>query len=395
MHLKRALARCHRNRKAMKLLSALSILCFVLISNGGILSPTPRLKTYAALTLLSATATSTQRPLSAAPISTLVSSANRFGVIISGQDVARREVVNAVKNLGAEWVRLNLKLGTGNQGYTLFLASGINVILTVSNQDPSNIVVTYGTLRQWPNAGFPFKSQTQYQQRIRAVLQPALPYLTQGQQLWMQAENEIIDATVNPVSTYWRGTEEQYLAQLQALYEAVKSVNADIPVVSTSFASRTLDALSEQNDARHELAVRHVARLLTQGQLDAVDLHFYGCVEDIAAKVKAVKERTPAGKQFIWISTENGGPDFRCKTTPISWKQNLAQFEQLQAKQVSARLSACAENGGSICLWFSFLDQKKSDDVFSHLGLVDQGTNPPRRKPAYEAFKAFVAKQKK
>jgi len=102
----------------------------------------------------------------------------------------------------------------------------------------------------------------------------------------------------------------------------------------------------------------------------------------------------PAGQPISWISTENGGPDFRCKATPVSWKDDLAQFEQEQAKQVPLRLSACLGNGGSICLWFSLFDLKNSDDVFSHLGLLDQDATPPRKKPAYDAFKAFVTKQK-
>jgi hypothetical protein len=314
-------------------------------------------------------------------------------VLVSGQNVTRPEIVTAVKDLGAGWVRLNLNLGTSSQDYTLFLASGINVVLTISNHDPSNVVTTYGTLQEWPNAGFPFKAKAQYQQQIRDILEPALPYLAQGRQVWVQAENEISDAAMNPASSYWRGTDAQYVAQLQALYEAVKSVNASIPVVLTSFASETLDALREQNDSRHEFAAQHVTTLLNQGQFDAVDLHFYGCVEDIAAKVNAVRERMPAGKPFIWISTENGGPDSRCNTTPLSWKQDLAQFEQEEAQQVPLRLSACAENGGSICLWFSFFDLKNSGEVFSHLGLIDQGTDPPRKKPAYDAFQTFIAKQ--
>jgi len=379
----------------MKRSFALFMLCSILVSCTRFRATEPVPEKQATPTLPNPPVTSAPSNPPAPLTPTSASSTKQLGVIISGQNIARPEIVDAVKDLGVGWVRLNLNLGMDSQDYTLFLASGMNVVLTISNQDPSNIVTTYGTLREWPNAGFPFKSRTQYQQQIRTVLEPALPYLAQGQQVWVQAENEVGDAAVNSASSYWRGTDEQYLAQLQALYEAVKSVNTNIPVVLTSFASQTLDALSEQNNVRHELAVKHVTKLLTQGQFDAVDLHFYGCVEDIAAKVKAVKERTSTGKPFIWISTENGGPDFRCLTTPLSWKQDLAQFEQLQAKQVSARLSACVENGGSICLWFSFFDLKNEVDVFSHLGLLDQDTNPPRKKPAYEAFKAFVATQKK
>lgn len=325
---------------------------------------------------------------------TAPSSQNRFGVLISGADVARPEIVNAAKELGVGWVRLNLKLDGHDQDYTLFLAAGINVVLTMANQDPANLDTKYGTLKEWQNAGFPFKSQTTYQQRVRATLEPALPFLAQGRQVWVQAENEISDAAVNPNSVYWRGTTEQYLTQVRALSDAVKALSPTIPVVLSSFASESLDAIGVPNNPRHDFANNHVTALLTQGRYDAVDLHFYGCVEDIPAKVKAIKERMPAGKTFVWISTENGGPDSRCPTTPTTWQQNPTRFEQLQAQQVSARLGACAENGSSICLWFSFFDLRHEVDVFSHLGLLDQSVNPPRKKPAYDAFKNFVAQKK-
>lgn len=368
----------------MKRTLSLAMLSFFLASCVPVSSPTPR--------------PTVPNPTAPSPPPTFTPSPSRFGVFVSRQDVAARpEVVNAAKELGAGWVRINLDLGANTQDYTQYLASGINVVLMVSNQDPSNIVTAYGTPQEWPNAGFPFKSQAQYQQQVRSLLQPALTYLKQGRQVWVQGGNEIFDASVDPKtkSLYWRGTQAQYLDQLQALYEAVKSVNANIPVVLTSFASWTTDALNDQNNPNHALAVKYVTELLTQGKFDAIDLHFYGCVEDLPAKVKAVKERMPAGKTVVWISTENGGPDFRCKTTPLSWKQDLAQFEQLQATQVPARLAACAENGASICLWFSLFDLKQADDVFSHLGLLDQDTNPPRKKSAYEAFKTFMAKQGK
>jgi hypothetical protein len=58
------------------------------------------------------------------------------------------------------------------------------------------------------------------------------------------------------------------------------------------------------------------------------------------------------------------------------------------------RLSACAGQGGSICLRFSLFDFKKSADTFNHLGLLDQDAIPPRKKPAYIAFKIFIAQQK-
>ena len=327
-------------------------------------------------------------------IASSITGAKRFGVFISRYETASPEVINAVKELGADWVRINLDLGPHSQEYVPYLAAGINVVLTICNQDPSNIITTYGTLQDWSFASFPYESREQYMDEVRTVLKPALPYLKKGQQVWVQAGNEIFDASKYPKNYYWRGTDEQYLAQLEALHEAAKSVDANIPVVLTSFSTELLDVLIEPHNPNHGAFTDHVTTLLTQGKFDAVDLHFYGCAADIPAKVSAVRNLMPQGRQFLWICTENGGPDFRCNRTPVSWKQDLASFEKLEALQVPARLNLCAENGVSICLWFSLYDLKNSPDIFSHLGLLDQDTNPPRQKPAYKAFIAFIDQQK-
>ncbi len=58
---------------------------------------------------------------------------------------------------------------------------------------------------------------------------------------------------------------------------------------------------------------------------------------------------------------------------------------------MSARLNACTRAGGAACLWFSLFDLKNEVDVFNHLGLLDPRQTPPRAKPAYAAFKSFVA----
>ncbi len=330
-------------------------------------------------------------PVEVAATSTQVPSPspqNPFGAMISGEDIVRPEIIQIVNELGAKWVRVNVSLGNRKQDYGPFLEAGINLVLTIRNNDPSNADTTYGTVNDWPRAGFPYLDKGKYQQSVRDVLTPLLPYLANGAQVWVQAENEVGDAALNPKGVYWRGTTDQYLNQLRALYEAVKSVNPDMPVVLSSFTSEGLDAAIDPADKRHEYSSTHITRLLTEGQYDAADLHFYGCVEDISAKVKWVRDIMPADKR--WISTEDGGPDSRCATTPHSWTEDLARFEEVQAQQVPARLSACAENGGSICLWFSLFDLKREDEVFSHLGLLDQSSAPPRFKPAFMAFQNFV-----
>lgn len=84
-------------------------------------------------------------------------------------------------------------------------------------------------------------------------------------------------------------------------------------------------------------------------------------------------------------------PDSRCPTTPATWQQDPARFEQLQAEQIPERLGACVDEGGSVCLWFSLYDARGEAEVFRHLGLLDQSVIPPRKKPAYDAFQAFAA----
>ena len=312
--------------------------------------------------------------------------ASRFGVLISGG--RRPDIASYLTDLGADWARVNLSLNGDDPDLRPLLDAGVNLILTISNRDPSNADTAYGSLEEWPNAGFPYRSRDAYQNRVAAVLEPLLPYLDQGWQVWVQAENEVGDAALNPKSKYWRGDTDQYLAQLSALREAVKSLDPSIPVVLSSFPSESLDKALDVSDPLHAYAVNHMQRLLLEGAYDAADLHFYGCVEDIPAKVGWVKAIMPADK--LWISTENGGPDPRCLTTPHTWGENPAVYEQKQVEQLAARLTACAESGGAICLWFSLFDLKNEVEPFTHMGLLDPRVSPPQKKPAYEAFKEFV-----
>ena len=299
-------------------------------------------------------------------------------------------MVDIVKDLGGSCVRINYRLGESDHDFTRFLEAGLDVILTFDNNDLSNIDTKYGRPREWPNAGFPFQSKAVYQKRVREVLTAVKPFLALGRRVWAQCENEIGDAALNPKSRYWRGTTAQYLTQLQAFREAVASVSTSIPVVLTSFPSEALSAAIDSSNRHHRYAETHLTTLLMSHEYDVVDLHFYGCPEDIPAKVNWIKQRLPMGKR--WISTENGGPDSRCASTPISWRQNQAAFEQLQVKQVGQRLQAAADQGASVCMWFSLFDLRgESSDVFNRLGLIDQSTTPPRKKPAYDTFKKFAA----
>jgi hypothetical protein len=331
------------------------------------------------------------------PTATVAARSNRFGFFVGTPNkIVNTKVIQPLNEIGnVGWVRLEIFLGETGQDYTPYLAAGFNVILTIVNKNPDNIVTDYGTAQDWPGAGFPFQKKDQYQQDIRTLLQPAVAYLQQGRQVWVQAENEETDATVEKNAIYWRGTDEQYLAQSQAFYTAVKSVSPNIRVALTSFAGYMLENIANPNMPGYAYSVQHVTLLLTQAKYDGLDLHFYKCVEDIPNLVKALKALVPAGQPFVWISTENGGPMANCKSTRITWQQDLAQYEKLQAEQLPERLSACIANGGRICLWFSFFDLHNIDDTFNHLGVIDLFADPARKKPAYVAYQAFTAKQQK
>ena len=328
--------------------------------------------------------------------------ARRFGVHVGGVPEAG-QVVRALQQLDSSWARVNDHLDGHSPDLTAYLRSGIDLVVTFNNADPQNSDSTYGSPSRFPGAGFPFRSRERYQTRVREALAPALPFLRRGRQVWAQCENEIMDAKLNPRSRFWRGTLDQYAAQLEAFAAAVHAVDPSIPVVLTSVASRTLDALIEPSNPGHADATRFVTRLLSSPRYDAVDLHFYGCVEDIPAKVAWVQSHLPAGRR--WISTENGGPDDRCRTTPHAYADDPSRFEQAQARQVPARLAACADRGGAVCLWFSLFDLRGEETAFAHLGLVDIagaargpargrgsiGRGDARRKAAFDSFREFVA----
>lgn len=339
----------------------------------------------------------------------------KFGVIIGQGKVT--SIIEILKDLDVSWVRINNHLDGKGGDISQFLDAGFNVVITVSNRDPQNLDTAYGSSGKFGQGGFPFKSKQAYQQRIKELLTPLVPYLKKGRRIMLQCENEIVDVTWNPKTRYWRGTTGQYLKQLDAFYEAVKSVNPSIPVVITSFASETLSILIEPGNPKNKSAVSFADKLIKEGKYDVADLHFYGCVEDIPKKVGWVKQHLPSGKK--WISTENGGPDFRCPATALHYEDNPQRYEEIQAKQVSQRLSACADNGGSVCLWFSLIDLRGEVNVFSHMGLLgisglegkkgkfrgmrkkgrfgakevdfEKLMQALRKKPAYEAFKSFVS----
>ena len=340
---------------------------------------------------------------------TVCADSEKFGVIIGGLG-RMPDPSEVLEDLGVRWVRVNNHLDNKDANAARLLEAGFNVIITFNNHDTENMLTDYGNPEQFVHAGFPFASKEIYQRKIREVLAPLTFYLAKGRRIMAQCENEINDASINTKSRYWRGTVAQYLSQLDAFYEAVKTVNSSIPVVLSGFASGVLSGAvkSDLDGSMSGLAAKLLIALLTKGRYDAADLHFYGCTDDITPQARWVKKYLPSGKS--WISTENGGPDYRCGSTPIRYEQDPRGYERLQAEQVPQRLSACVDNGAQVCLWFSFFDLKREIGVFSHMGLLEINTPGNgkalkaqkdklskeklmgllRKKPAYRAFKAFV-----
>lgn len=159
-------------------------------------------------------------------------------------------------------------------------------------------------------------------------------------------------------------------------------------VVLSSFSSLGLQeaALGGAGSVQHQ---RFYQQLLRDASYDVLDLHLYGCLSDIPSKANWVNQYRAPNTQ--WISTEDGGPDYRCPSTPQTWQQDPTAFEQAEAAQVPARLQACADNGGTVCLWFALFDLQAEQSFATHFGLLDGSTSPPRKKPAYDAFRTFIA----
>ena len=226
--------------------------------------------------------------LRAAPIS-------RFGAHASlGK---RPDFPNYLGDLGASWARVNANLDGNDGDFRPFLDAGLNLIITFSNRDPLNVNTNYGGLAEWPKAGFPFLSKSNYEQRTREALGPLLPYLAMGQQVWVQCENEIGDAASGAGSIYWRGTTDQYLTNnLQTLSDVARSLSPAIRVVLTSFASENLDTVLTPADPNYIFQTNRMTRLLSEGLYDAADLHFYGAVSNIPPKIQWVKDRLPPGR---------------------------------------------------------------------------------------------------
>lgn len=312
-------------------------------------------------------------------------SAPRFGIIRGrGGAVTEDQMVAIFQDLGARWVRTNVKLDGKDIDLVPMLEAGLNLVLTISNEDKGNVVSCDCGSTQ----GCPYSEKAGYQDAVKAAIAPVVPYLAKGQRLMVQCENEVV-----PGGRYWCGSDDQYLNQLSALHEAVKSVDPAIAVVMTSLASGTLDVLVDPADPQHATAELYADKLMTQGAYDAIDLHFYGCVEDIPKKIAWAAGRFGVGK--IWISTENGGPDPRCNSPsdpddPYSYTKDPAEYKTRQAEQVESRLLACADGGGSVCLWFSLFDTLNEEAVFAHMGLIE-AVPPYDHKPAYDAFKQFAS----
>ncbi len=288
------------------------------------------------------------------------------------------DVTPSLQELGAGWVRLNYDMDGILPDFARFLDAGVNIVITFQNRDPQN-VADPGDLITFPQGGFPYVDRTAYQNRIRDALTPLLPYLSSGRQVYAQFENE-----VGPFNTYWHAGLNAYLPQLSAGYEAVHALSPSIPVVTYGIASGVME-LIVYDPANAGDQIQWLTTLFTTGQYDVVDLHFYHCPSSIPAKVQAVLSLMPAAKP--WISTENGGPDTRCLSTPDF-------SEEIEAEQVPVRLQSCADSGGSVCLWFSFFDMVNTSPPFDTLGLLERPSVPggePRKKPAYWAFQAYVA----
>ena len=76
-------------------------------------------------------------------------------------------------------------------------------------------------MSQWPKAGFPFRSRSVYEQRVRDILAPALPYVAAGRPVVTQ-DTGFGHNLPTGAGLFGYSTTDEALA-------AIESINADYP----------------------------------------------------------------------------------------------------------------------------------------------------------------------
>lgn len=328
---------------------------------------------------------------------------NRDGVMVSAGN--RADGITYANDLRARWIRTNVDAnGTGDTHMHKFLDAGFNLFLTFVYDNPNNIdESTYGTLAEWPSAGFPYATtqsgKQTFQDDIGTLVAPLVPYLDAGRQIYLQYENEVSDSSVAPQAKYWRGTTAQYLSNFDAFAEKVRALDSRFKVVLSSFTNQAEEAVIDPLNPSYGYQISRLGTMLSDTNYDAIDLHFYGCPTTMGSKVQWFRDYWSTNNivNKEWVTTENGGPmpnycDYPVNGRYVDWNNptELTTFEDAQAAQVSQRMGNCAADGGSICLWFSEFDLNGEVDDFNHLGLLTQET-VPRKKSAYTAFQNYTA----
>lgn len=306
-----------------------------------------------------------------------------FGVTFLPGDWAGEWPWIALRDLGIDWVRLDMWMGEPEYAQHLktrisrTLAEGHGLWLTLYHRDRSNIK-DQKRLDQSTRGGFPAVDRVRYQELVRNTIQPLAEDLrAQGKNpkewLVIQIENEVAPEDVaQPGPTrWWHGTADQYLETLSLGYDAVKSIDPEISVAVAGIASEALEIVRRDPNGA---ASRWLDRMLREGRFDVADVHLYHAIDTIPAKVAWVRERWkgPLG------ATEVGGPDERTGAT---------YSDVRHAEDLRARILAVQSIGINWIFWLSLTEAPTADRLGQTMGLTRTDGS---RKPAFTVYQQLI-----
>jgi hypothetical protein len=210
---------------------------------------------------------------------------------------------------------------------------------------------------------------------------------------YWQVENEVYSArdhlpSCPPVTWFWMGTKEEYADHVRLFAETVKGMDPGLTVLPAGVPFISPFALQDD-----EIFLEHVASA-TADVVDAVDVHLYGCVETVPARVSALRrELARFGLDLPLFATETGDIDTHCPTVPLlDSPEDLP--EELALQSVNTVKRYVSSFGGGVEKVFALdLTAHENDLPYGHwsrmaLTFDPQGLLP---KPAFYAYQQMVA----
>lgn len=292
-----------------------------------------------------------------------------------------------LRDLGVGWVRLDYWIGDARYEERFkpiierAIDEGYSVWITIYHRDPAN--VDAARLASSKRGGLPALDLSRYRGLVARAIQPLADRIRSrgakpSERLVVQVENEVAPEDIAPPNPnrFWHGTSAQYFSQLVASYEAVKSVDAGIPVALAGFASEGLEwAVTPNASAGARKAATWMERMLREGKYDFADVHLYHRIASIPAKIAWVRARTSSPI----AATEVAGPDER---------SGERYSDEANALDLEARIPAVLSAGATHVFWLGMAEAPTSDRLGKTVALTRTDAS---RKPAFDRYRRMIS----